>query len=104
MRQTLARLFDLALVTRPAPGVSCRIFEESVTPLRTWGARSSQYRAFFAKGAFGVVRVGGIATGADTLGLHYHIATHKNVYSGTATIGNIEVQFMALLDRIDTLD
>lgn len=35
LRQTLARLFDLALVTLPAPGVKCRIYEAVST--RGWG-------------------------------------------------------------------
>lgn len=62
MRQTIARLFDLALVTRPYPAWECRMFAATVPHIR-WGQRQTLYRAFFASGAFGVVRAGGIRQG-----------------------------------------
>jgi hypothetical protein len=48
MRQTLARLFDLALVTQPQPGWSCRMWEARTNA--QWGRRSFKYVSFFAMG------------------------------------------------------
>ncbi len=102
MRQTLARLFDLALVTRPQSGVSCRVFENA-SGGSSWGAWSSTYRSFFEKGAFGVVRVGGFSSGAESLGGHYHIERNGDVYGRPATIIEIETRWMGLLNDIDRL-
>lgn len=102
MRQTVARLFDLVLVTRPQSGVSCRIFE-SASGGSAWGSRSSTYRSFFYRGAFGVVRVGHFSKGARRLGAHYHVGRHGDVYGRVQTIDDIERGWMSLLDNIDGL-
>lgn len=102
MRQKVSRLFDVVLVTRPAPGASYRIFQTAFGP-SGWGRRSSQYRAFFKNGAFGVVRVGGFSKGARRLGAHYHVGLHQHIYTRSQTILDIEGQWMDLLGDIDNL-
>ena len=102
MRQTIARMFDLALVTRPLSGASCRICANTSGGL-AWGTRSSSYRSFFARGAFGVVRVGGFSAGARRLGHHYYVERNGDVYTRPATILEIEASWMKLLDEIDLL-
>ena len=77
MRQTLARLFDLALVTQPDVG-PCRIYETNT--LETWGRRSSKYVSHFATGAFGIARVGEFQLSARRLGEHYHIGRFRAIY------------------------
>ena len=63
MRQTLARMFDLALVTNPPwPVLPCRTYEDAGGV--HWGRRSPTYRGFFSKGTFAVVRVGKFSRGA----------------------------------------
>lgn len=54
-RQTLARLFDLALVTRPPQGWSCRIFETNTST--QWGRSSSTCRSsrVVCSGSLGLV-------------------------------------------------
>lgn len=87
MRQTLARMFDLALVTRPpAPIGECRIYEDVTS--QTWGRRSGVYRDFFAKGVFAIVRVGKFSSGAQRMADHYSIQKSAEVYdpSGAAIL------------------
>lgn len=99
MRQTLARLFDLALVTQPQPGWSCRIWEENANT--QWGRRSSRYVSFFAKGSFGVVRVGSFQSGARRLGRHYHIRRFGSIYDpSNSSIKLITSDFRGTLTRI----
>jgi hypothetical protein len=99
MRQILARLFDLALVTQPDPTWSCRIWERKSNT--RWGRRSSKYVSFFARGAFGIVRVGPFHSGAQRLGRHYSIQRFGRVYdpAGTA-IGHIAAAFRLVLAEI----
>jgi hypothetical protein len=99
MRQTLARLFDLALVTRPQYGWACRIWEAKT--LTHWGRRSSKYVSFFAMGGFGIVRVGPFHPGADRLGQHYSIRRFGNVYDRSKnTIGAISSAFRTTLAEL----
>jgi len=101
MRQTLARLFDLALVTRPQHGSACRIWEAKT--LAHWGRRSSKYVSFFAMGGFGIVRVGPFHPGADRLGHHYSIRRFGGVYDPTKnTIGAISSLFRNTLAELGT--
>lgn len=79
MRQTLARMFDLALVTQPKSPSSCRIYED-VTNTK-WGKRSSTYLAYFNRGVFAVVRAGSFQSGAATLGEHYQIKKYGLIYA-----------------------
>lgn len=101
MRQTVARLYDLALVTRPYPGWDCRIFA-ATSPHVRFGRRHSIYRAFFATGAFGVVRAGNFGPGASDLGFHYHIRRHAEIYTA-GVMAAVEDRFVEVLDSIDTL-
>lgn len=97
-RQTLARLFDLALVTQPVPGWSCRIYE--ATAHRQWGTRGSTYRGSFAKGAFAIVRAGSFQAGAGALAGHYHIHHHPTVYAGPGAIAALQSHVRTTLARI----
>lgn len=98
MRETLARMFDLALVTQPASGWSCRIYEtKSYLP---WGSRSSTYRGFFNKGTFALVRAGTFQPGAITLAGHYHIRTCGNYYTDSFSMNTLAASFRTTLARI----
>lgn len=97
-RQTLARLYDLVLVTQPIPNWSCRIFE-TATHTR-WGRKSSRYISFFRKGTFGIVRAGHFQSGAGTLAAHYAIGHYPNVYAGAVSIGALESSFRRTLAMI----
>ena len=97
-RQTLARMFDLTLVTQPVPGWSCRIFETQTN--KQWGRRSSRYVAFFAKGTFAIVRAGTFQSGAATLAAHYHINHCGSVYSIANSIRALPSDFRRTLSEI----
>lgn len=101
MRETIARLFDLALVTRPYPGWECRMFA-ATSPHVRWGRRHTTYRAFFATGAYGVVRAGGFSVGARNLAGHYHVRRHEGIY-GTGAIAAVEARFLQVLDDVDNI-
>lgn len=97
-RQALARMYDLVLVTRPAPGWSCRIFERRTHS--SWGRRSSTYLGSFVKGIFAVVRAGSFQSGAGTLAMHYGIGHHGDVYTDPAAINRLQMRFLNTLDRL----
>lgn len=97
-RQTLARMYDLVLVTRPAPGWSCRIFERRT--YSSWGHRSSTYLGFFEKGTFGIVRAGSFQSGAGALAMHYRIGHYGDVYTDPAAISRLQVMFRNTLDML----
>lgn len=103
MRQTLARMFDLALVTNPPyPSPPCRTYEDiSTPPHATFGKRSSTYRGFFSKGTFAIARVGAFTSGAHALGQHYHIKRVAKIYSGTTSLGALEGSFRESLAGLD---
>lgn len=97
-RQTLARMYDLALVTQPAVSAPCRIYETQTN--LGWGRRSSTYRGFFAKGCFAIVRAGTFQAGAATLAAHYHIQHRSNIYSDPNAILSLERNFRQTLARM----
>jgi hypothetical protein len=98
-RQTLARMFDLALVTQPALGLPPnRIYEELT--FTTWGRRSSTYLGFFAKGAFGIVRAGTFQAGARQLAQHYRILHHPSIYTDSGSMITLQVNFGVALSSI----
>lgn len=97
-RQTVARLFDLALVTQPVPGWSCRIYETRTHG--RWGRRGRTYRGLFEKGAFAIVRAGAFQTGAGTLASHYHIRHHPSVYAGSGPISLLQSHIRTALARV----
>jgi hypothetical protein len=97
-RQTLARIFDLTLVTRPISGSPCRIFETQTN--QQWGKWSSRYVAFFAKATLGIVRAGTFQSGARTLATHYHIDHYASVYSNTSSIRSLQSDFRRTLANI----
>src|SRR3546814_20889615 len=78
-RQTLARMYDLVLVTQPIPGWSCRIFETN--PHSQWGRKSSRYIAFFQQGTSGIVRAGQFPSEAKTLARHYPRRPSRKAYT-----------------------
>lgn len=101
MRQTLARLFDLAPVTQPQPSSPCRIWEGRTNT--RWGRRSSKYVSFFARGSFGIVRAGAFHSGADRLGQHYSIRRFGSIYDRSKdTIGAVTRAFRTTLATLDT--
>jgi hypothetical protein len=51
-RQTLARMYDLVLVTQPVSSWSCRIYETATNTY--WGRKSSRYISFFRRGPSGL--------------------------------------------------
>ena len=98
-RQTLARLFDLALVTQPVPGWSCRIYENNTH--RQWGRRSSKYVSFFARGTFGIARAGTFQPGAQQLGQHYSVGRFGAIYHPSgASLGALLQRFRTTLHTI----
>lgn len=102
MRQTLARMFDLVLVTPPpAPTRQCRIYAPGTTV--TWGERSKSYRAFYERGTFAIARAGLFSSGAEHLGEHYYILRCGSIYHhhGIA-IADLEQSFVDTLARSST--
>ena len=99
MRQTLARLFDLALVTTAYPRWGCRLFEPHNHT--RWGRYRTRYREFFKAGHFAIVRSKKFSTGADSPGDHYKIERHGDVYTDGRVIQALEKSFTDLLRRID---
>ncbi|MFZ4689437.1 MAG: hypothetical protein ACOYLS_09380, partial [Polymorphobacter sp.] len=99
-RQTLARMYDLALVTQPVSGWSCRIYETATHT--TWGQKSSKYLSFFAKGTFAIVRAGKFQSGAATLASHYSIGHLSDIYAGTSAIAALEASFRRTLASLDS--
>lgn len=91
VRETLARLFDLVLVTKPGGTMACRLFSPS-GPV-PWGRWRSTYRSFFNTGSFAIVRVGKFSTGADALAGHYHIEEFGELYKDPNIIVAIERKF-----------
>lgn len=102
VRQTLARLFDLAFVTQTNAGGGARIF----VPLgqTRWGRRSSQYKSYFALGAFGIVRVGAFQAGARDLADHFSIDRYWAIYTpASRSVVLLLARFREILDRLDEL-
>ena len=98
-RQTLARLYDLTLVTQSTSHGPCRIFETQTN--QRWGRWSSRYVAFFAKGTFGIVRAGTFQSGAGTLAMHYHIGRYALAYTRSSSIIDLQQNFRRSLSEID---
>lgn len=101
MRQTLARMFDLALVTSPPwPVPQCRIYED--VSGAHWGQRSATYRDFFSKGTFAIVRVGVFSLGARRIASHYHIQRTPSTYGpGGNALAGLEASFRSTLASLD---
>lgn len=102
-RQTVARLYDLALVTKPvAIGPPCRIYED--VTFTHWGRRSSRYLSFFKKGTFAIVRAGGFQSGTAALAGHYSIHRIEIAYGPPPHgIARLESAFRATLRQIKSL-
>ena len=99
-RQTLARMYDLVLVTQPVSSWSCRIFETATHS--HWGRKSSRYVSFFSRGTFGIVRAGGFQSGAGTLASHYSISHYPSIYDGSTSIARLESSFRRTLATVST--
>jgi len=98
-RQTVARMFDLCLVTQPGIGLPpCRIYEDRTGS--TWGAYRSTYRSFFSWGAFGVVRQAGFQSGCLQLAAHYSVRLHPTIYATPAHGLGLQARFLATLRAI----
>lgn len=100
MRQTLARMFDLALVTPPTASSGCRI--SGPGNIAAWGNRGSSYRIVFSQSLSAIVRAGTFSSGARRLGAHYHIEQSGNIYDPAAAILDLERKFLVVLDSMDT--
>jgi hypothetical protein len=102
MRQTLARLFDLAFVSQTSIGGNARIFESK--NLARWGRRSSRYRSFFALGAFGIARVASFQKGASKIGDHFQIDRYWDIYkSNSPSVSHLLSRFREILANIHEL-
>ncbi|PUB10735.1 hypothetical protein [Yoonia sediminilitoris] len=102
MRQTLARMFDLAHVTQLRGSVTHRMMDEHGTA--GTGRRWPTYLENYSHGAFGVVHVGGFQLGPRDMSDHYKIQRFGHVTtSNTATRNALEVSMSRVLDRIDQL-
>jgi hypothetical protein len=99
-RQKLARMYDLVLVTRPAAGWSCRIFETAANT--RWGRRSSKYTAAFRIGTFDIARLGTFRKGAKTLADHYSIGQYDNILRASMSTKRLESSFRHSLAIIST--
>lgn len=99
-RQTVARLYDLVLVTQPpAIGLPCRIYEDAT--LSYWGQRSSRYLSFFKKGTFAIVRAGGFQSGTAALAAHYSIRRIEMAYGPPPHgITRLEIAFRTTLGQV----
>ena len=97
-RQTLARMYDLVLVTQPISSWSCRIYETAT--YTNWGHKSSRYISFFPKGKFGIVRARWFQSGARTLAAHYSIGHFSDIYNGTSAMDHLQSSFRDTLARI----
>lgn len=102
-RQSVARLYDLALVTRPAAiPTPCRIYEDATHT--HWGRRSSKYLSFFKKGTFAIVRAGGFQSGTAALAGHYSIRRVDFAYGPPRFgIARLESAFRVTLRQIGSL-
>ncbi len=97
-RQTLARMYDLVLVTQPVSGWSCRIFETATNT--NWGRKSSKYVSFFQKGTFGIVRAGSFQSGAGTLAAHYSIGHFPDIYRTNSSLIRLQASFRKTLATV----
>lgn len=103
-RQTLARLYDLVLVTQPSRGWNCRIYEDRGN--HTWGCRNSNYRMAYRKGLFGIVRAGRFRSGARNLADHYYVKHYPDIYAhppGNASMKEMLKHFQRALNKVSTL-
>jgi hypothetical protein len=99
-RETLARMYDLVLVTQPLPAWSCRIYETKSG--QRWGRKKSRYISFFQKGTFAIVRAGSFQQGAGSLAAHYSIQHRPNIYTDPGAMAALEAHFRHTLWSIAT--
>lgn len=100
MRQTLGRMFDLALVTPPSASNGCRI--SGPGNLAAWGRKGRSYRIVFGQSLLAIARAGTFSSGARRLGVHYHIKQSGSVYDpAAAAILDLERKFLDVLDLMD---
>ncbi len=101
MRETLARMFDLTLVTKPEKQITCRVFE-NIGKIN-WGRWRRTYRGFFKYGTFAIVRVGPFSPGARRIAAHYSIQRIGGVYDGEQAIQRLEDHFRGTLATLHEL-
>jgi hypothetical protein len=102
MRQTLARMFDLAHVSQRAFPISKRLMSENCSV--GIGRRWPTYVANFSKGYFGIVRIGGFQLGANRLSDHYSINRVGQITtSSVVTRTTLQAAMSQTLDQIDQL-
>jgi hypothetical protein len=102
MRQTLARMFDLAHVSQLRTPVTNRIMDEHGTI--GVGKRWPTYIQNFSNGVFGILRMGGFQRGARELSDHYVISRFGQITpSALATRQALHSSISRVLDRIDEL-
>ena len=100
-RQTLARMFDLSLVTQPAFHAVGRIYEAAT--YQTWGRRRTRYITAFAAGAFSIVRAGTFQSGAAVLASHYAIQHHPQIYTNPRAVEALESDFRTVVSRASSI-
>ncbi|MBO1904022.1 hypothetical protein J4G37_03760 [Microvirga sp. 3-52] len=99
MRQTLARLFDLAHVSQTMLGGYHRIFHAA--SMTSWGRRSSAYRSYFASGHFGIVRVGAFQRSATRMAQHYYIGRYFDIYDpAKVTVTQVASRFLDVIGSV----
>lgn len=102
MRQTLARLFDLALVTKPPGGLTCRTYEDVANV--HWGRWRPTYRSSFRMGMFAIARVGNFSAGATQLAEHYFIHRIDRVFDAhQLSMRRLEALFRGTLSILDLM-
>lgn len=101
MRQTLARLYDLSLVTPPQATTGCRICGPGTAGI--WGSKGKAYREVFAQSLSAIARAGGFSRGARRMGQHYHIERGGRVFDAESTaLADLERRFVDVLDEMHT--
>lgn len=102
MRQTLARMFDLAHVSQVWHYPRTRLMTENGAV--GLGKRWPTYVANFSNGLFGIVRIGGFQLGARQLGDHYGISRVGQITpSALTTRVALQAAMSHVLDHIDQL-
>lgn len=102
MRQTLARMFDLAHVSQLRLPNCARLMSE--TGAFGIGRRWPSYAANFSNGYFGIVRVGGFQLGARQISDYYSIGQVGQINQNTtATLNALASIMTRVLSRIDRL-
>ncbi|MEZ0169486.1 hypothetical protein [Microvirga sp. TS319] len=101
VREKLARMFDLTFLGQASPPNGYRVFADAAGTHVGWGGRSSQYRAHFSNGVFGIARAKGFQSGTKPLAEHYHVRLYGDLYkSGGGLLFKLLGDFEDCLGRL----